>query len=107
MKTSEVLRKAADEIRRRGWHQGANGSNFGDKPNCSVCAVGAIRATLSGGDPFDSVDFRLESALGDAVAVAASASDSLHRWNDDPERTVEEVLDAFEKAAVAAEAEGN
>ena len=105
MKTSEILRKAADEIRRRGWYQGANGSSDRDRENCPVCAMGAIRATLSGGDPWGRVDFRWESLLVDAVAVAATASDSLHGWNDDPERTVEEVLDAFERAAQAAELE--
>lgn len=100
LKTSELLRKAADEIRRRGWHQGDYGWSRMDPENCGVCSIGAIRAASSGTpwDPYfgGGVFAPLKREIGTWDIVG---------WNDKPGRTVEEVLDAFEKAAVAAELE--
>lgn len=103
MKTSEVLRKAADEIRRRGWYQGDYGSDETSYRSCKVCALGAVNAAFFDGDPFVGIlmgDWTrrraitlLEEVVGGNVGV----------WNDQSARTVEEVLDAFEKAAELAE----
>ena len=110
MKTSEVLRKAADEIRRRGWYQGEFAPIEADDDSCPVCAWGAINVAHSG----DPRNWYVEGAPGEespalqvlAIAATGDAFRSVPSWNDDPERTVEEVLDAFERAAVAAEAAG-
>lgn len=109
MKTSEILRRAADEIRRRGWYQGEFAPretvNFDD---CPVCAWGAINAVQNGdprewyvkdGPAYESVALHVLAAT-----VGGSKYYSVPSWNDDPERTVEEVLDAFERAAQAADA---
>lgn len=100
LKTSELLRKAADEIRRRGWHQGWYGSSAADPMNCSVCAAGAIVAAELG-DPYEMFTADYHKARGYLWRIVGGVS----VWNDDPRRTVEEVLDVFEKAAVAAELE--
>jgi len=104
MKTSEVLRKAADEIRRRGWHQGAMGSSLVDRESCSLCAAGALNVVL-GGDPWSYA--LIGSDASRAMLDVTGASPLIEDWNDDPERTVDEVLDAFERAAVTAEASGD
>jgi hypothetical protein len=104
MKTSEVLRKAADEIRRRGWHQGHYGSDSSDPDSCAVCALGAIHAA-DRDDPWED-----SSDLSFAAASALSSvldGEYVDVWNDNPERTVEEVLEAFEEAAQKAEQDGD
>lgn len=115
MKTSELLRKAADEIRRRGWFQGAYGDvdPDGETPldeqmkTCRVCAWGAVRSAANGSpygwehDTATPVDRSILALTG--VIPIPSVPD----WNDAPGRTVEEVLDAFERAAQAAETAGD
>jgi len=106
LKTPELLRKAADEIRRRGWTQDDFGSS-NDRDNCSVCAWGAINAAAYD-DPWDTGENGETESLADFVAkVNNIGGNNLALWNDHPDRTVEEVLEAFEKAARAAESEGN
>lgn len=113
MKTSELLRKAADEIRRRGWHQGTYAAEGGTLESCAVCSLGAISAAALG-SPVAFADDRSTPATDRAIlrlaqAVAGPRAYGLHTvdWNDAEGRTVEEVLDAFERAAVAAEGEGD
>lgn len=104
MKTSELLRKAADEIRRRGWTQRSYGSDEVNYKNCAVCALGAIHAVIGNGDPWylglegDGARNELARVVGEKLP---------HRWNDAEGRTVEEVLDAFERAALKAEEDGD
>lgn len=113
LKTSELLRKAADEIRRRGWWQGdfaqPNEGVLADwYENCPVCAWGAVNCALNDGDPWITHQTDLEASASFARLVAkAGGGKDVAQWNDDPGRTVDEVLDAFEKAAQAAEAEGD
>lgn len=102
MKTSELLRKAADEIRRRGWRQEDFGSYEVDHKNCPVCAWGAVNIVVNG-DPW-SADLDTETII-DWMATKLELGASVPAWNDEIGRTVEEVLDAFERAAVAAEEE--
>lgn len=95
MTPAEVLRKAADVIRARGWRQHDYGEESGP-----VCAVGALNVAM-GGDPWDdhgpyTAEERLRQFLG--------WGDSVSRWNDARGRTVEEVIAALEKAASLAEA---
>lgn len=114
LKTSELLRKAAGEIRRRGWWQGfyreldaVTDRPVGSSEDCKVCAWGALNVALGGepqwpgdGDEFTQSRVALRYLRG-ATGMDAAA------FNDTPGRTVEEVLEAFEVAAVAAEAEGD
>jgi hypothetical protein len=110
VKTSEVLRKAADEIRRRGWNQGDYGSSVDEYSTCAVCAMGAVRAALSPiGDAWGGRRTR-ERLLAERCAIALvedAAGSLLPGWNDAEGRTVDEVLDAFSRAAAKAEANGD
>lgn len=108
LKTSELLRKAADEIRRRGWYQGDYGSDVSNFSTCAVCSMGAVRAVLSPtGDAWGGTRTysRLKAERAACTLVELAVGEILPNWNDAPGRTVEEVLDVFEKAAVAAELE--
>lgn len=107
MKASELLRKGADEIRRRGWWQGAYGSDHEDLKSCSVCAVGALNAADSGtpypADDLSDAHYAASRLLDELVWRDGAGSPGIVNYNDQPGRTVEEVLDLFERAAVAAE----
>lgn len=115
MKTSELLRKAADEIRRRGWHQGDYGSDYSVPESCAVCSYGALYAARNG-NPWLTRG-TAEAAIALYRATRTDAPTGVVDWNDTKGRTVEEVLDAFnraaelaeqdERAAVAAEPEGD
>lgn len=102
MKTSELLRKGAEEIKRRGWVR----DWFGDDPNkpdtCRVCAIGGLRAAMTG-DPFSALggDPLFVEARG--FLVNAIGSNSVVNWNDANGRTEEDVLGLFFKAAELAE----
>lgn len=122
LRTSELLRKAADEIRRRGWWQGDFAQPYvgsGDEgdwyQNCPVCLWGAVNAAAQDGDPWwRTRDERRDLGRAAQLVVKAgggAADDEgdyhVASWNDTEGRTVEEVLGAFEKAAQAAEADGD
>lgn len=106
MKTSEVLRKAADEIRRRGWCQGEFMPPDANPDDCPVCAWGAVNVAEND----DPREWYVKDGPGEESAALEYLQKayrdefrSVPAWNDDPERTVEEVLDAFTRAAEAAE----
>lgn len=105
---AQVYRRAASVIGFRGWNQGsyydahayAAGTPIDD---CAVCLVGAVNVAVKGA-PDDSVgaqpfiDFLgevLEGRVGHPVVSF---------WNDDDGRTVDEVLELLEVAALRAEA---
>jgi hypothetical protein len=102
VKTSEVLRKAADEIRRRGWHQTDYGSDVVAFETCAVCSLGAVN-TVVAGDPFAWATVNEDRDLAIAALMRSIDDERVPDWNDTEGRTVEEVLDAFERAAQAAE----
>lgn len=99
-----VLRRAADVIRVRGWHQGA----YQGKDGC-VCALGALN--LAAGRLAHS-DWFLYPDAGDAAEALRRhlrvngliTDQSIDEWNDESCRTVDEVLDALEGAAKDVEA---
>lgn len=91
-----VLMKAAEIIRERGWCQ----NRFEDSAG-RVCAMGALK--VAAGMPAD--------IMGAVLPPAAfKARDRLqnhlngrgpHKWNDDADRTADEVIAALESAALA------
>lgn len=114
MKTSELLRKAADEIRRRGWWQGfyreldpVSGQTVGTEADCKVCAWGALNVVIGGPPNAVEEDHDYHSVRVALRYIKRVTGVSTPTFNDTPGRTVEEVLEAFEKAAVAAEADGD
>jgi hypothetical protein len=107
-KPSEALRAARELLTPEGaWIQGSwavTADGYGVFPTDSDeavcwCARGAIEQQLSnycGSDP--------SKFLSRAIGVQGSGA--IADWNDAPERTQAEVLDAFSRAILLAEAEG-
>ncbi|MFE5334157.1 hypothetical protein ACFRCG_47965 [Embleya sp. NPDC056575] len=114
-----VYRRAAEIIRENGWVQGwvYDPQQALPPERCRVCLLGAVDLASGEdpGEPWISREDELRD-LGPIVAVLGLTSrlDRQHTrptqvigpWNDAPERTVEQVLDVLEWAAVAAESGG-
>jgi len=103
----EVLRASAQVLRERGWCQGwyvdGDGSTDVDTGG-AVCLFGALNLVFYG-TPFppEEGDQDPRSAtLEAALAIVADEGD-VAEWNDEPGRTVEEVLAAIETAALITE----
>jgi hypothetical protein len=107
IETSEILLKSVDVIVERGHHKG------GFSHRGAVCVRGAINAVVNG-DPdecgengvyADVVAWGLADHLGlDADFDFGSAQHviiALGRWNDAPERTVEQVITALRECAAS------
>jgi hypothetical protein len=105
MRASELLRKGAEEIERRGWTR----DWFGDDPDkpdtCRVCAIGGLRAAMTG-DPFTSkVGDPLFGEAREFLLRAIGNGRSVVNWNDANGRTQADVLGLFSQAAALAERE--
>lgn len=93
LQTARDLRAAADYLRTHGWNQGSWGQHDGPR-----CIAGALLSA--------SGDRALTPYLA-AMGFNATADDVLRGtkpdfgpWNDDPNRTLAEVLDRLESAAL-------
>ena len=105
---ADVLDEAAAVIRRNGWHQGYffRGRDHGRPENCAVCTMGAINIAIFGKPVVSDLQQTAEqSQLGHdsyvAVEQFVNTAMGLGGWNDESDRTVEEVLAALEGAARA------
>ncbi|MEU0939869.1 hypothetical protein [Embleya sp. NPDC005971] len=107
---ADVFRRAAEVIRRNGWTQetlSAADPVRGDVPaECAVCADGALRLVITGAPEGQSpVAHEAERAFIALVQMSGDPRqipmDVIATWNDAPERTADEVIAAFETAAVA------
>ena len=101
MTAHEILIAAKAELLTRGWHQGA----FQNAETGEVCALGALNRAACGQplmmlltDEGVRVHMRAWQLLESAIGCA-----EVHVWNDDPARTPEEVLAAFDRAIALAE----
>lgn len=75
-----VYAKAADIIRRRGWHQGGY-----EAPDGSVCLLGALGHAREGHSQY--------WAGEDVEAIEPHiGTENVGDWNDAPERTVEDIF---------------
>jgi len=110
-----LLKRAADVIDKRGWHQGGYTNDTG-----CVCTLGALRVAAAG-VPDDAPYWDVQSAAldlpgrfddpdhdeVDRAAVALEDYFGRHNilgwdvadWNDNPERTKDEVTAALRAAA--------
>ncbi len=86
------LRAAAELLRAEGWCQGSYGQAGGPR-----CMDGAILSVTAYPGPYD----RALSVMRPVLDITATTP--LAIWNDTPGRTLDEVLDALERAAQAAE----
>lgn len=95
--TADVLDRAADELLMRGWTQGALEDGAG-----RVCALGALLAADLGavriGQDLTPVGNRAFAVLGEFVD-AAQYDTVIAGWNNDPDRTEDEVHDALRGCA--------
>lgn len=106
MKPSELLRNGAEEIKRRGWTRDWFGDDVDRPENCRVCAIGGLRAAITG-DPFQSSTNNplfMESRW--FLIQQTGPHQGVVSWNDANGRTQGDVVELFEKAAVSAEAAG-
>lgn len=102
MTPAEILRRARDRIATpERWTQGAyrrdaNGKKCNPDEAVCWCSVGAITSicNIRKREDWAPVDF-LGEVVGDRIGV----------WNDAPNRTHAEVLDAFDRAIALAEAQ--
>jgi hypothetical protein len=100
MKLSEILRAGKQRIETLGWCQGDEDA-FADGNAKGCCAATALpmgSTQISFGLAMTALDF-LKQANG------IDANTPLARWNDAPERTIEDVYAAYDKAIAAAEAQ--
>lgn len=102
---AEILDRAADLIARNGWWQGFYYDLGTDLPRreCALCTRGAINLAANGRAPD-----RLSDAAEDALRalerhldISGEYPHSVADWNDNPERTVEQVVAALRGAAAA------
>ena len=94
MQTSDVLNKAADHIQQYGHHKGA-ALGGGHWSTASACTIGAISiaGTDAGGE-------RNTVELAALAAMICHLGTGLVGWNDAPERTASEVVEALRAAAL-------
>lgn len=102
MRASELLRKGAEEIKRRGWMRDWFGDDANKPDTCRVCAIGALRAAVTG-DPFDPPTGDPLFREARQFLIQAVGEPSVVNWNDDPGRTEADVLGLFSKAIALAE----
>lgn len=89
------FRASADYLRAHGWQQGAFG-----KPEGPRCMAGSILSVT--GKSCVALDRIYVATLGFNVD-GWEGPGQMGTWNDEPERTLEEVLDRLESTALALE----
>lgn len=91
MNVSEVLDRAADVLEEDGWCQYSMHDELG-----RYCALGAIKAVTPDPDAFAERGYATR-ALRDYLSPTRPFQ--ISKWNDNPDRTKEEVIDALQQAA--------
>jgi len=94
MTTTEALRAGLNRIRTIGWRQGSYSVALPYGPRCadeSLITVGDAQA-----------GYKARRLLWEAAGIPRF---TLPAWNDDPSRTVEDVITVYERAIALAEAE--
>lgn len=111
MTTVEILEKARGLIDTPDKWVQVGGQHVGTD-ECAHCAGNAIAAAC--GWQGDDYAHKMKAARAladaaeiDAAAVRADLMLAIYRWNDAPERTHAEVLDAFDRAIAAEKAKVN
>lgn len=106
---AEILERSADVIRVNGWHQGSiwPGSTSLDgslthkewEPGLPVCLVGAMRVAVSATHPDVCATTALRGLLSVLEPMQNRVGLLLHAWNDDPDRTADEVIELLVSTA--------
>lgn len=89
LEAAELIEQAVDLLQTDGWGKGAYVCDG------AMCGLGACNAALSGNPCDDSTETELDKLLDDRLhdAVKRFGYDSFDGWQDEPERTFEEVRD--------------
>ena len=101
MKTSESLAQALSKIESKGWCQGhyaederGSDTDPGSDKAVKFCSLGAVLSLSPYHTSMIAIRYYLE---------LATERSSIASWNDEPERTKEEVVAAYKKAITIAE----
>ena len=101
---ADVLEKAATHLERVGHHKGYlyDETQAEDTAidSCRVCAIGSILAAAYGEPRYPALD-TLRAAVTDTAidAMEETVGTPVPVWNDEPERTVDDVLTALTATA--------
>lgn len=105
----ELLRKAADEIERRGiaYTVSADYTTGQDEHNCPVCTLGAIAYVVYGKPEFwERYDdgahptyTRLVDATAEQLGMAPGSLDAVFSWNDNQKPSAAEAAEVLRAAA--------
>lgn len=95
MRTSETLTAAKVRLVRYGWHQGGGAVSV-CKPTCVSDAI------FEAGDCAYAAYYPAQD-LFMRVTTGSLKLSALYDWNDAPERTLQDVLDAFDAAIAIAQ----
>lgn len=119
MKASEILIRGKQNIVDHGWAQGDYiVTDDASTKVCGVCTLGACRLALIGEEPTPKLSVYIDSILfhddyaaySDVVDLLESVVTDTYEgryydipgWNDDTDRTLDEVLSVFDAAIAAA-----
>jgi hypothetical protein len=93
-----ILERARDYLLERGWCQGTTGVT--DGPRCLVGAVSQVATDYvmarQGERNFGLICYPMEALR---VGLGVRRPEQLPRWNDAPDRTLDDVVDLLERAA--------
>ncbi|MFD8117060.1 DUF6197 family protein [Streptomyces microflavus] len=115
-KAKELLTKAREILERDGWHQGSlENGGYSDDPmhpdpahpyveGLKVCSVGALQRANSGsalhrGEDLATFTRAYELLVHKGIGDGFEEECGIAGWNDHPNRTQEDVLLAFKRAA--------
>ena len=99
---ADVLDRAADIIQFEGWCQHEYVHRGPDGQPTAYCMKGGIMAAAERLDPKCKRFFERGWAAAEAAATyLATDADSIPEWNDHPDRTAEDVIDALRGCAKA------
>lgn len=99
MKPSEIIRESKCILFERGWCKEALENERGE-----VCALGAINVAATGMACLSSLGHYPRDVVAAKQSLSSAISEPLiYRWNNDSERTFDEVIEALDRAEKLAE----
>lgn len=98
MRASEVLEAAKQKILDDGWWKGGDSDSNNGRATCVVLSIdGSVDVHLARDEVVLASNHALEF-VKEAIGVTSDDCGKVYEWNDAPERTLTDVLDAFDMA---------
>lgn len=88
-RAADQLRQAKADIQKNGWFHRPAGIRWGERNGCTCAAVALADAC--------------EGQKAERCFRKVIGQENIMAWNDHPDRTVEQVYEAFDKAIAIAE----